>query len=54
VNTADELHDALLLAGFIRAQEASPGWRPLFDELVAAGRTFDAGASGSRSSASTS
>jgi len=42
-NTADELHDALLLAGFIRAQEASPGWRPLFDELVAAGRTFDAG-----------
>src|SRR5439155_9187092 len=42
-NTADELHDALLLAGFIRAQEASPGWRPLFDELVAAGRAFDAG-----------
>ena len=41
-NTADELHDALLLAGFIRAQEASPGWRPLFDELVAAGRAFDA------------
>jgi ATP-dependent Lhr-like helicase len=42
-NTADELHDALLLAGFIRAQEALPGWRPLFDELVAAGRAFDAG-----------
>ncbi len=42
-NTADELHDALLLAGFIRAEEASPGWRTLFDGLVAAGRTFDAG-----------
>ncbi|MGB5080572.1 MAG: DEAD/DEAH box helicase [Burkholderiales bacterium] len=41
-NTADELHDALLLAGFIRAEEASPGWRALFDELVAAGRAFDA------------
>src|SRR3989449_986010 len=45
-NTADELHDALLLAGFIRATEASPGWRPLFDELVAAGRAFDAGGVG--------
>jgi ATP-dependent Lhr-like helicase len=42
-NTADELHDALLLAGFIRAEEASPGWRALFDELVAAGRACDAG-----------
>src|SRR2546427_1787753 len=42
-NIADELHDALLLAGFIRATEASPGWRVLFDELVAAGRTCDAG-----------
>src|SRR5882672_9752951 len=42
-NTADELHDALLLAGFIRATEAAPGWRALFDELVAAGRTCDAG-----------
>src|SRR6266513_2519336 len=42
-NTADELHDALLLAGFVRATEASPGWRVLFDELVAAGRTCDAG-----------
>src|SRR5207247_10636746 len=41
--TADELHDALLLAGFVRAKEASPGWRALFDELVAAGRTCDAG-----------
>src|SRR3989475_125885 len=41
-NTADELHDALLLAGFVRATEASPGWRMLFDELVAAGRAFDA------------
>src|SRR5260221_11990100 len=42
-NTADELHDALLLAGFIRATEASPGWQALFDELVAAGRACDAG-----------
>jgi ATP-dependent Lhr-like helicase len=41
-NSADELHDALLLAGFIRAEEASPGWRELFDELVAASRAFDA------------
>src|SRR5258705_473470 len=41
-NTADELHDALLLSGFIRAEEASPGWRALFDELVAAGRSCDA------------
>src|SRR5258708_21669597 len=41
-NNADELHDALLLAGFIRAEEASPGWRALFDELVAAGRARDA------------
>jgi ATP-dependent Lhr-like helicase len=40
-NTADELHDALLLAGFIRAEEALPGWRVLFDELVAASRTCD-------------
>src|SRR5439155_780062 len=42
-NSADELHDALLLAGFVRAEEASPGWRALFDELVEAGRAFDAG-----------
>src|SRR5437660_90624 len=42
-NSADELHDALLLAGFIRATEASPGWRTLLDELVAAGRACDAG-----------
>ncbi len=41
-NTADELHDALLLAGFIRAEEATPHWRALFDELVAASRAFDA------------
>jgi ATP-dependent Lhr-like helicase len=41
-STADELHDALLLAGFIRAEEASPGWRAHFDELAASGRAFDA------------
>jgi ATP-dependent Lhr-like helicase len=42
-NTAADLHDALLLAGFIRATEASPAWRALFDELAAAGRSCDAG-----------
>ena len=42
VTTADELHDTLLLAGFIRAEEPSAEWRPLFDALVAAGRAFDA------------
>ena len=33
----------MLLAGFIRATEASPGWRTLFDELVTAERACDAG-----------
>jgi ATP-dependent Lhr-like helicase len=42
-STADELHDALLLAGFIRAEEAQAPWRALFDELLAAGRSVDAG-----------
>jgi len=41
-NTPDELHDALLLAGFIRGEEALPGWRSHFDALVAAGRAHDA------------
>jgi ATP-dependent Lhr-like helicase len=41
-NTADELHDALLLAGFVRAGEAAPHWRTLFEQLVASGRAFDA------------
>jgi len=41
-NTADELHDALLLAGFVRAEEAAPPWRGLFDQLVASARAFDA------------
>ncbi len=41
-NSPDELHDALLLAGFIRCDEALPGWRSLFDSLVAAGRAHDA------------
>ncbi|HYA47430.1 MAG TPA: ATP-dependent DNA helicase, partial [Burkholderiales bacterium] len=40
--SADELHDALLLAGFIRATEAAPHWRAVFDQLVGAGRAFDA------------
>jgi len=41
-NSADELHDALLLAGFIRATEAAPHWGAVFDQLVGAGRAFDA------------
>jgi ATP-dependent helicase Lhr and Lhr-like helicase len=41
--TADELHDALLLAGFVRAEEAAPHWRGPFDRLVASGRAHDAG-----------
>jgi ATP-dependent helicase Lhr and Lhr-like helicase len=40
--TADELHDALMLAGYILADEAAPGWHALFHELCAAGRAFDA------------
>jgi len=39
-NTADELHDALLLAGFIHAEEAAPDWRALFSDLAASGRAF--------------
>ncbi len=42
-NSPDELHDALLLAGFIRGEEALPGWRSHFDALVEAGRAHDAG-----------
>ena len=42
-NTADELHDALLLAGYVKTSEAAAGWGPLFAALAAAGRAFDAG-----------
>jgi ATP-dependent Lhr-like helicase len=47
-NTADELHDALLLAGFIRQDEVAgrsgqEHWPALFAELVAAGRAYQAG-----------
>ena len=45
-DTADELHDALLLTGFIRRDELTAieaGWPALFDALAAAGRAFDAG-----------
>jgi ATP-dependent Lhr-like helicase len=42
-NTADELHDALMLAGFVRAAEAATNWQPLLEELVATGRACDAG-----------
>jgi ATP-dependent helicase Lhr and Lhr-like helicase len=45
--SADELHDALLLAGFLRREETSSRsgqerWREWFGELVGAGRAFDA------------
>jgi ATP-dependent Lhr-like helicase len=45
--SADELHDALLLAGYIRREEVGtrPGqaaWPAWLAELVAAGRAFDA------------
>ncbi|HEX6004578.1 MAG TPA: DEAD/DEAH box helicase, partial [Burkholderiales bacterium] len=41
--TTDELHDALLLAGYLRCDEAAPHWRPLFEALIAAGRAWEAG-----------
>jgi ATP-dependent Lhr-like helicase len=41
--SVDELHDALLLAGCIRADEAPCGWRTLLDELMAARRAVDTG-----------
>jgi ATP-dependent Lhr-like helicase len=44
--TADELHDALLLTGFIRDSELTAEeshWSQLFDTLIANGRAFDAG-----------
>ena len=48
-DTPDELHDALMLAGFLRVGEVSrradqAHWRGLMDELVASGRAVDAGA----------
>ena len=36
-DNADELHDALLLTGYLTDNEGRP-WRPLFDELAAARR----------------
>jgi ATP-dependent helicase Lhr and Lhr-like helicase len=35
---ADELHDALMLLGFIAVDEAAPGWRALLEELISARR----------------
>jgi ATP-dependent Lhr-like helicase len=32
---ADELHDALLIAGFIRQDEIVPAWQPLLEQLMA-------------------
>ncbi len=31
---ADELHDALVLGGYVSEVEAAPGWRPWFESLV--------------------
>jgi ATP-dependent helicase Lhr and Lhr-like helicase len=47
-NTSDELHDALLLAGYISDEEVAARtdqahWPALLNELVAAGRAFHAG-----------
>lgn len=36
----DELHDALLTAGFIRNKEAAAEWPPMFDQLVERGRAY--------------
>ena len=45
-DTADELHDALLLAGFIHEhevrRESQERWPALFADLVAAGRAYNA------------
>ncbi|MGQ0525296.1 MAG: DEAD/DEAH box helicase [Betaproteobacteria bacterium] len=41
-NTADELHDALLLAGYLRTDEVLDAWSTLFEELPGAGRAVDA------------
>ncbi|MGZ8231305.1 MAG: DEAD/DEAH box helicase, partial [Burkholderiales bacterium] len=46
--TADDLHDALLLAGFIREDEivaraSQADWQPLMDDLVVARRALRAG-----------
>ncbi|TFH88588.1 DEAD/DEAH box helicase [Billgrantia azerbaijanica] len=35
---ADELHDALVVSGFIAEREAEDGWRPWFEALAAARR----------------
>src|SRR5262249_5166302 len=41
---ADELHDVLMTVGLLRADECAEEWRPLLDELAAAGRAALAGA----------
>jgi ATP-dependent Lhr-like helicase len=42
-NSADELHEALLLAGALRVEEGErSGWRVFFDELARTGRAFAA------------
>jgi ATP-dependent Lhr-like helicase len=40
-NTVDELHDALVLCGYIKRGEAAAGWVQLFDALSDAGRAFE-------------
>ncbi|MGE5525202.1 MAG: ATP-dependent DNA helicase, partial [Rhodospirillaceae bacterium] len=42
-NTADELQDALVLAGYLLPREAAPHWRALLDTLIADGRAIDTG-----------
>jgi ATP-dependent helicase Lhr and Lhr-like helicase len=42
-NTPDELHDALLLAGFLRPDEIAPHWPALFHTLASFGRAVDTG-----------
>ena len=38
--TADEMHDALMLAGFVRVTESASHWHALMEELALAGRAL--------------
>ncbi|MBL8995255.1 MAG: ATP-dependent DNA helicase, partial [Spirochaetia bacterium] len=44
--TPDELHDALVLLGFLTGNELTPSWKPLFEELAKAGRATELSFSG--------
>lgn len=39
--TPDELHDALVLLGFLTVNEVAASWKPLFSELARAGRATE-------------